>query len=233
MFWRGVERLFLPFYQKAYTVGPALAQLLSELHGMPFGVVRNVPMPLAPLEKKPENGKKILLYQGALNEGRGIEALIGAMGFLPDHFELHLAGEGDLSQTLRQLAAPLGEKVRFWGFIQPDALRQQTHTAWLGLNLLENKGKSYYYSLANKYFDYVQARVPVMTMAFPEYLALQARHRVALLLERLEPREIAQRIMDLEQNPEQYAAMVQACEAAACEWHWGKEAELLLNIWQK
>ena len=45
-----------------------------------------------------------LLYTGALNEGRGIETALAAMRRL-DGVHLWLAGEGDLSEPLRRLAA--------------------------------------------------------------------------------------------------------------------------------
>ncbi|MFM6952116.1 MAG: glycosyltransferase, partial [Bacteroidota bacterium] len=44
--------------------------------------------------------KQFMLYQGALNEGRGLEVLIEAMKSIP--CELVLAGEGDLSKALRE-----------------------------------------------------------------------------------------------------------------------------------
>ena len=65
----------------AYTVGPALARVFEQRYGCPFAVVRNVsrlrpadaPLPPAPAAAPPGG---YLLYQGALNVGRGLEALL-------------------------------------------------------------------------------------------------------------------------------------------------------------
>ncbi len=233
-FWAGVARVFLPFYKYAYTVGPALAEIFSKKYGIPFQVVRNVPLPRPPPPNATENRTtKILLYQGALNEGRGIEALLEAMLLLPPYFELWLAGEGDRSNALRASAeaAGLGQRVRFLGMLRPSELHDITPQAWLGLNLLEHRGESYYYSLANKFFDFVQAGIPVLTMDFPEYRALNQTHEVACLVGNLDTAQLAKTIIELEKNEAHYAFLQKNCQKAAQEWHWGIEKKVLLEMY--
>ena len=174
----------------------------------------------------------VILYQGALNAGRGLEAAIAAMQQL-DNVQLWLAGEGDLSAALRRLAAQLGvqDKVRFLGFVRPEDLIALTAQAWLGLNLLENLGQSYYYSLANKFFDYVQAEVPVLTMNFPEYRALNAEHEVALLLDELSPDRVAAAIRLLRDDEALYARLQGGSAAARRVWTWEEDEKVLLEVW--
>jgi glycosyltransferase involved in cell wall biosynthesis len=230
-FWETVARMCLPFYRHAYTVGPALAGIFEKKYGIRFGVVRNMP-PLSP----PNNvtaEKPVILYQGALNESRGIEQTLEALQQL-DNVELWLAGEGDLSETLRKKATELGvqTRVRFLGRVKPADLKALTRQARLGLNVLENKGLSYYYSLANKFFDYVQAGVPVLTMDFPEYRALNSQHEVAVLLSTCTPEAIVHAIRYLRENPETYERLQQATIAAREVWHWEKEEQTLLECWR-
>ena len=233
LFWAGVAFIMLPFYKYAYTVGPALAAVFSQKHHIPFGIIRNVPYAI-PLSAFREKHPKILLYQGALNEGRGIEAILEAMTLLPDGFTFWLAGEGDLSADLRAYATTLrlGDRVNFLGFIAPEALKNITDQAWLGLNLLENKGKSYYYSLANKFFDGVQARIPMLTMNFPEYAALNQQYEVAVLLDQLNPAIIAEKIQELANTPDLYRSLQSNCDKAAQEWNWENERVVLLEFWK-
>ncbi len=232
--WSAVTRLCLPFYQLAYTVGPALAAIFEKKYGIRFGVVRNVSeAPAFPAKERPPT-QKVLLYQGALNEGRGIEQALRAMQQL-DGPELWLAGEGDLSETLRSMAVDLGvqDKVRFLGRVKPEALKQLTPQAWLGLNVLENKGLSYYYSLANKFFDYVHAGVPQITMNFPEYRALNAQHEVALLLDTLSPETLVSAVRQLLENPGTYAHLQHETRAARAAWNWEQESAVLLQLWDR
>ncbi len=233
--WETIARLCLPFCRKAYTVGPALAGIFTQKYGLPFGVVRNVPQATpAPPEHPPAGPPYVLLYQGALNEARGIEQALQALMLLPD-CELWLAGEGDLSASLRQMAQQLGlsQRVRFLGRLTPDALRALTPQAWLGLNVLEKKGLSYYYSLANKFFDYVQAGVPVLTMNFPEYQALNAQYPVAYLLDELQPEAVVTAVRELQRHPERYKAMRRATLEARQVWTWEREAPALLALWNE
>jgi glycosyltransferase involved in cell wall biosynthesis len=230
--WDWIGRICLPFYHRAYTVGPALAALVGARYGLSFGVVRNVPV-ARPVAPKPEGQLKIVLYQGALNEGRGIEAALEAMTLLPDEVVLWLAGEGDRSEALRQLAFQLGlgERVRFLGYVLPDDLPDLTAKCWIGLNLLENKGLSYYYSLANKFFDYVQAEKPVLAMRFPEYEALNQQHQVALLLDHLSATTVAEAIRRLANDHDLYTHLCEGCAAARLTWVWEQEKETLLRLW--
>lgn len=238
-FWEMVAKLCLPFYKHAYTVGPALAKIFSERYKLSFGVVRNVPRASVPGKKTgypkfnlpPGPG---VLYMGALNEARGIETALEAMQYL-DQVHLWLAGEGDLSDSLRRLAAELGveKKVTFLGYVKPEDLHELAAHSWLGLNLLENRGLSYYYSLANKFFASVQVGVPILTMDFPEYRALNNEHEVAVLLPELTPQIVANIIDNLLKNKNLYENLHQNCQLAAKDWNWEKEEGVLLNIWER
>jgi glycosyltransferase involved in cell wall biosynthesis len=231
-FWASVARICLPFYRHAYTVGPALARIFEAKYGLKFGVVRNVPLRSKEVPLSP-NPVKQLLYQGALNEGRGIEVLLEAMQKL-DNLQLVLAGEGDLSKALRQRASDLGlgERVVFLGYVKPDDLKTLTAQAWLGLNLLENRGQSYYYSLANKFFDCVQAMVPVLTMDFPEYRSLNEEYEVAVLLKELSSDSVVNAIQFLLENPSEYEKLRANCQKARESWNWEQEQQVLLRIWE-
>ncbi len=159
---------------------------MGDRYGIHFEVVRNVPLKRSIKTAAPQKNPKILLYQGVLNEGRGLEFAIEAMQQL-EGVQLWLAGEGDLSDQLRRLVdqLQLQEKVRFLGYLPPKELAKVTPQAFLGLNLLENKGLSYYYSLANKCFDYIQAGVPSIQMNFPEYTRLNETYETFVLLDTL------------------------------------------------
>jgi glycosyltransferase involved in cell wall biosynthesis len=232
-FWTALAACILPFYRHAYTVGEGLAELFHKRYGIPFAVVRNVAAKETASMQQTRPDDKILLYQGALNEGRGLEAALLAMTQLQG-VQLVLAGEGDLSEPLRQQTRDLNvsEKVDFKGFVRPSDLKLLTSTAWVGLNLLENRGLSYYYSLANKFFDCVQAGVPIITMDFPEYRALNRQFEVALLLPTLSPEAVAAAVQRLLDEPDFYLQLRANCLKAREVWHWEAESEVLLNFWK-
>lgn len=234
--WAWVARRCIPRVQAAYTVCQSLADVFKIQYGKDFEVIRNVPFaqeiyPDSAIPEKPY----ILLYQGMLNEGRGLEELLQAMQhFSADEVQLWLVGEGDLSAQLRQQAdtLQLGAQVRFWGFISPSELKKITKQAHLGLNLLQNKGLNYYYSLANKFFDYVQAEKPSINMDFPEYRNHCEAFEVALLIPDLTENALVEAIRKLLENPTLYANLKTHCRAAKREWVWEQEEYKLLHLYR-
>ena len=234
--WRAVERFIVPRAALAYTVGPALAGVFEARYGRPFAVVRNisrladVALPPAPRAAPPGG---YILYQGALNAGRGLEPLLDAMVQVAGR--LVLCGEGDLSAALRARAERLGlvaaGKVEFQGFVLPEALREVTRHAAVGIMLLENQGLSYYYSLANKFFDYLHAGVPQLIVDFPEYRALNDQYQVAEVVT-LTPEAIAHALNELlHQHPARYHQLAQNCRRARHALSWQHEERHLLDMY--
>jgi len=180
----------------------------------------------------------MLLYQGALNAGRGLEALLAAMPQMPAR--LVVCGEGDLSAALRQQAAALGllasGQVEFRGYVLPAELRRLTAQATVGIMLLENAGLSYYYSLANKFFDYVQAGIPQLCIDFPEYRALCQQHPVAELVPDLAPATLAAalgRLLPGGRPGAHYQRLAAACQLARRAWCWQREQQVLLQLYEE
>ena len=101
----------------------------------PFSVIRNVPFYQNETAKSPQN---IILYQGVLNEGRGLEQVIQAMQAI-ENAALWLAGEGDLSTVLRKQAIDLQLETNF---------NLQLGEAYNGLG--DFKKKEQYFAKANQ-----------------------------------------------------------------------------------
>ena len=229
--WEWVAERYIPKCAAAYTVGEALAAQLQARYALPFGVVRNtaVHRPVAPIERV---YPPVVLYQGALNEGRGLPELLRALPAVPN-VDCWIVGEGDLSDHLRGLARRLRltERIKFWGRLPPGELPALTRQAWLGYNLLENRGKSYFYSLSNKTFDYYQAGLPALHPAFPEYRRLAARYGGIRLVPDLSEERIALEINSLLRDEPTYTQLRRDCAAAAGALHWARDAAKLRTIY--
>ena len=229
--WRLVGHCLVPRLQYAYTVNHSLARLMSKTYQKSFGVVRNVPEhpsggpPSAPAQS-------FILYQGALNEGRGLETLIRAAPDLP--VPVYLAGDGDLKGELEELVrqSGLSTYVHFLGKLSPDQLKHLTPQAFLGYNLLADTSRSYYYSLANKFFDYMHAGVPNLSNPFPEYARISAAYPVARLIP-LEQRAIVETVWALWNDPDRYRVMVEACYRARPVYCWEAEQHRLLEVYRE
>lgn len=230
-FWQAVQDRVMQRCDAAYTVGSAIAEYFEKAYRRQVGVVRNAPIRVGEPSYEPDK-ERFVLYQGALNEGRGLEPLLEAVQQTGSN--LVLVGEGDLSAALRQQVADreLGSQVSFVGFVRPEDLPAWTQRAYLGFNVSENLGLSYYLSLNNKFFDYVQAGLPSLINDFPEYRALLADYEVGVLLEaKSEP--IAAQIARVMKDDAFHAHMHRECLKAGQEWVWARESQKLGEIWSR
>ena len=233
--WESLANVVIPRLKFCYTVGPQLASILSQKYQTEFQCIRNVPESFNyHLQVDRPYPQNYILYQGALNMGRGISQVIAAMKYVDD-LHLLLAGEGDLSQVLRDQARMEGleGRVKFLGMLPPEDLIPYTKHAFIGLNVLENKGLSYYYSLSNKTFDYIQAGIPSIQMAFPEYQALNSQFECSYLVDDLVPNTIAKAIYTLQTDIELYQKLQNNCIRAAEKLNWENEMKILLNFYKE
>jgi len=241
--WEKIEDLFFPHLKYSYTVCESIAEHYKQKYGITMGVVRNIPArtntnspldetSLAFSEKLPSlEGKKLLLYQGAINAGRGIEWLINAMPYL-DNCILCISGDGDLFEEMKLLSHQkhLEDKVIFTGRIPFEELNQFTSHADLGFVLLENMGLSYYYSLPNRIFDYMKYGVPVLATDFPEIARIVGTHQTGKLISHYEPEYLAKVItemLDEWSNKPDYKKRLYKLSESFC---WENEEKVLLEI---
>jgi len=229
--WEMVSKIAIPSATFSMTVSESLAHYLSVKYDVPFVTIRNVPLKksVGAIDIEQRRKNKWIYYQGMLHQGRGIEFLIKSMRELPT-WTLILAGDGDISDELKALTKELGleKQVIFKGMIQPEALTDIAKDAWIGINLLENNSLSYYYSLANKTFDYLQARLPAIHIDFPEYSILAKENESISLLEKMETADFVAIIENIWKNESLYKDMVRAAERAAEIYIWEKEEKKLI-----
>ncbi len=227
--WGAVAKRYIPKTDLCITVSESLGKVLDKTYQKTFHIIRNVPTMKA--LKPAKKSKKIILYQGVLNEGRGIESAILAMKYI-EGAVFWIAGMGQVETKLRAMVEQnkLENKVIFKGYLLPHDLVNITNTSWLGINLLEGKSLNYFYSLANKFFDYMMAGIPSLNMNFPEYQAILSKHPMGLLTDDLDPKNIAKLINDLMNNPTLYQSLVQSSISAQSVYNWEVEEKKLIRL---
>ena len=229
--WRRIEQYCIPKTTLRYTVNQSLADIFEKTFTLSFEVIRNVPVGTAE-SKGVKASENTILYQGALNKGRGIEASIRAMALLDD-YHLWIVGEGDLSQDLRQLSTDLklDGRVHFLGYKKPAALKLITQQVHVGLNLLEGESKNYYYSLANKFFDYMHAGIPSINMKFPEYENILNKFPCGQMIAACNPESIAESVRAICAHEDQYNKMVTTAKLASTKYRWELEKLKLVELY--
>jgi glycosyltransferase involved in cell wall biosynthesis len=236
--WLKIEKSIVPNLKYSYTVCDSIAQYYSSLYKVPFAVVRNVPfkkqIPVNTQKNEHFKNKKIIMYQGALNVGRGIENAILAMQYL-DNTLLLIAGKGDIENNLKQLVedSKLKDKVVFLGSLVPKDLFQYTCMADLGFSLEEHLGMSYYFALPNKLFDYIQAQVPVIVSNLPEMVAIVQKYQIGEIAKSHDPQQLALQFKDMLEDEEKRTFWKNNLRPASEELCWENEKEKLLEIFNQ
>jgi len=230
--WQWMEQKMVPKIKYAYTVCDSIARVYSKKYGTPFKVVRNVPFgnSASPAEKE-EGKEKIILYQGAVNVGRGLGKAILAMKNI-EGAKLIIAGDGDIKPQLEKQVQKenLQNKIEFTGRLGIDELAQLTPQADLGLSIEEDLGLNYRFTLPNKLFDYIQAQVPVLVTNLPEMAAIVKQYQIGEITPSLEAKALAEKIKDALFNENARKTWKKNLKTAAKELVWENEEKVLQKI---
>lgn len=227
--WEKIEKLILPQLKYAITVSDSIAKAYYNKYGIEMVLVRNFPY-LMDYHSNHKADNIFIIYQGALNLGRGIEDMIRAMNYLPN-VSLKIAGTGDIENELKELAQQLNleSRVKFLGRLSFTDLKDLTAKASLGLSLEEDLGLNYRFALPNKVFDYIHSGVPVLYSPLPEISKLLSQYVLGEALESREPERLAAQI-DRMLHSDQRAIWKTECERAAKEFNWQNEEIKVLEI---
>ena len=228
--WMAIEKLCVPAFTHGYTVSATIAKVFYQRYGVQYEVIRNVPLKTDEPVRAPQ--EKFIIYQGAINESRGFEYLIPAMLYVD--MPLHIYGNGNFEEKLHLLIKKYSvqDKVIVYASQNPAVLKNITRKAYMGINLIENTGLNQYYSLANKFFDYMHADLPQITMQYPEYEEVNKAYEVAVLIPDLNPADIAGAINSLLADAALYKRLKQNCSAAKAVYNWQNEEKKLVGFYR-
>ena len=226
-FWEFLERRLLPKQKYAYTVCQSIANFYRDKYGVRMEVLRNVPFLLE--EEKKSNKEKTIIYQGAINPGRGLELAIQSLSFLKGVSLLVVGGgKGKAIDDLKQLVNQCGleNRVDFVGWVPQEELKEYTKKASLGLLLEEPLGLSFEYALPNKLFDYIHAEISFVATPLLEVKKVVEQYQLGELLKSRNPKDLAtqiERLLQQEISSETY-------QKAKKELCWQKEEVILKKM---
>lgn len=228
--WTRIEKKAIPQFQWGYTVSKSIADEFNRRYGVKYETIKNMPL-LYELQDT-TSSEKFILYQGAVNEARGFEQLIPAMKMI--NARLVICGDGNYMPQLKKLIKETGveNKIELKGMMMPDELRDFSAKAYLGVAVPENNGINQYLALPNKFFDYLHAGLPQVTVNFPEYERLNKQYNVAILLKDTLPETIAAAINNLLHDAVLHSKLKANCLLARNELCWQQEEKKLLTFYK-
>lgn len=230
-FWLAIERFAVPKFEQGYTVNQFIVDELERRYLVHYSIIRNLPE-LYELPKQNTN-EKFIIYQGAVNEGRSFETLIPAMKQV--NAKLVICGKGNFFEEVQQLIKEhkVENKVELKGYVQPEQLKQLTPEAYIAIMIFEQIGLNQYYSLSNRFFDYIMACVPQVCVAFPEYKAINDVYKIAYLINDTKPETLAAALNNLLNDDVLHERLRLNCIKARQQLNWKNEEQKLIHFYKQ
>lgn len=178
--------------------------------------------------------EKILLYQGGLQQGRGLELLIEAMDEIEKGHLLFIGG-GKLTQTLKEQAeaSKQADRIHFLDKVPFQELPSYTREAYLGFQVLQNICFNHYSASSNKLFEYMMAHVPVISCDFPEIKKVVEETNTGLVVDSHKASEIANAVNQLVKDTSLRNQLSENTKQAKEIYNWNNEKSKLLEVYNQ
>ncbi len=224
------------------TVNESIARHMESRYRLPEVVVirnipalaaRSAPPPFAVLDDLP---RPRLVYVGGIQTNRGIEQVIDALPLIEGAVFFAVGpGHDSYRATLERRAVErgVGARVRFLPRVPIESVVQTVAQGDLGMCLFQGGHLSYYWTLPNKFFEYIHAGVPVLASDFPETRRLVDRYEIGAVCDPGDPADIAAKVKDLLSRSDDLARMRDNTTKAAQELNWELERKHLVELYRR
>lgn len=176
-----------------------------------------------------EKSDVILLYQGVINHGRGLELLIDSFVKLPKNYKLVIIGNGPLLNVLvdKKNALEMDESIKFINTVQLSELPKYTRGATLGVNLLEAYNLSKKMASPNKLFEYIHAGLPVIASDTIENKIVLTKFNVGIITQN-NSESIKQNILNI--TSQDIETFKNSAVSASNYYNWENQEKTILNL---
>lgn len=174
----------------------------------------------------------LVLYQGLIAEGRGLEVTISSLAGLPRNIVFVIMGFGAnlYQERLKNIIINhnLESRVLFLPAVPQKELLYWTASADVVHSVIENTCLSYYTAAPNKLYEAAMAGVSVVASNFPEVKAVLTRYPYGIQVNPGSVEEIAKAILYLFENPDIREKFREVgLEASRSELNWEIESQKL------
>jgi len=242
------ERIFIPFVDYIILAEESYESIYKQ-YGINYKVIRNYPiLSYFCSDGKESNNfhddseKFYLIYVGGITVERGVFELIKSIKIIKDNgikkIVLILVGpmyplelEKEVRKTLEEY--DLVENVLLYGVEDYSKIEKLLSKSMVGLCVL-HPIPNYIDSLPTKLFEYMAAGLPVIASDFPAWRKIVDKVKCGLLVDPLNPKEIADAINYLINHPEKAEIMGNhGREAVNNIYNWEKEEKALLQLYNE
>jgi len=233
------EKVFVLFFDYVIYTTPIVGERYKELK-VRTERIENYPLiELSEIFKK--NPQKYIIYLGEMTKIRGITELIEAFNIVVKNYpewRLYLVGSVEppsFSKEIEQLISKLNLKqnINLIPWVPYEEKEKFSSQASIGI-VIYLPYPNNISCLPNKLFDYMLVGLPVVASNFPLYKEIVDTDRCGLIVDPLDPREVAKAIEYLIEHPDEARKMGKNGKKAILEkYNWEKEGRKLLEIYAR
>ena len=236
-----VEKAIMPKAAGSITTTEARAKFFGRAYHMPRPLVLQNRPRLVRVEGDGrlhrelglDKSYPIVIYQGGLQPGRGLDRLVEAAANVSGAYFVFVGGgsiESDLKALVDQLS--LGSRVFFIPTVPLAELPYYTASADIGVQPIENTCLNHFTTDSNKLFEYVVARLPIVATDLPEIARVVRRHDLGLLVPSGDTSSLSAALQRLVDDAALRNKFSRNAEQASGELNWEEQEQALVLMYQ-
>jgi glycosyltransferase involved in cell wall biosynthesis len=186
-----IEKTLIKKCDLIFVVSENIADWYSKVYDIqrPL-VIKNVPR-LTDIKKKNhfkenlriKDDSIIVLYQGGLSKGRGVDLLLEAFKKrIDDKVVIVFMGYGQLEEQIK-IVTKERNNIFYHQAVAPEIVLEYTSSADLGIHMIQNTCLNHYFCLPNKLFEYAMAGLPVIISNMKEMRELVEFYDMGIIVE--------------------------------------------------
>jgi glycosyltransferase involved in cell wall biosynthesis len=194
---------YLSKFDYILTVGEFIAREYEKKFRVKVNVITNAAdfYELKPKNLKEED-KIQIIHHGVAAPNRNLELLLNLANILDDRFQVNLMLVVPSSSVLyyRKLQKRANKKVKFLSPVPYSEIITTLSKFDIGIIFYPFTGFNIQYSLPNKFFEFIQARIMLAIGPSPEMESLVEKYSLGIVSETFCVHDIAEKIMNLKQH---------------------------------
>ncbi len=224
IFWKFWHDGGLKWVKKMIVVSPDSKEFFeNQFKHIHFLIMPNVPFSPNPVSEPRIPGSfdkhaVVLIFQGYLRAENNFKSLIMV---LQKHkgYQLLIVGDGHEKGNIQNYINEAGvqNQVKMPGILPFGDLKAWTGQANIGIHLVRPWSLNIDRTWHNKIFDYIHAGLPVLMGDTVALRTLLTKHRVGIIVNPDDEKDIERGINELIEN---YSFYQENCRRAALEWNW-------------
>ncbi len=233
------ERFFIKFADQTITVGDKIAEEYARIYNIAKPtVVMNCPVlskasydkSLLRKQFSIDADKILLIVQGGLTADRGIQETLDAfVNVNRNDMALVFMGYGSMEEQIKSYATD-NNNIFFMPSVPPEVVVSYTASADVGLTFIENSSLSYYYSLPNKFFEYIHADLAIISWPLFEIKKIIEKENIGLITDEFSTESIEKALRTLNKvQIEEYRNNVINLKN---QFNWSIQEQRLLDVYK-